>query len=71
MISDLLMQEASAILAVKTGSIALQKCFYFIFFILFDIEGIFFGSSFFFNIRLKYLMGHAVLNFLIFLQVFE
>jgi len=63
-------------LAVKTGSrpIALQK-FFKVFFRSFfapkmSPKNIFFGS-FFFQIRLKNLMGHDVLNFVIFLQVFE
>jgi len=47
-------------LAVKTGSIALQKL---ILFIIFLCD--------FFKIRLKNLTGHAVLNFLIFLHLFE
>jgi len=54
-------------LAVMTGSIALQKFFFF----FFDIKVFFFGSSFFSTSASKNLMGHAVLNFSIFLQVFE
>jgi len=45
--------------------------FFFFLFFLSDNKVYFLAQRFFFNIRLKNLMGHTVLNFLIFLQVFE
>jgi len=57
-------------LAVKTGSIALQKFFFLIFFFC-GKKFVLWGQNIFFQIRLKKQMGHPGLLFLIFWQVLE